>query len=69
MLWAGRPGQGGAAEVVAIVLAEEGADAVSPKIGDAVLAGVRDDWVRQDELVLVDAALEVAENVVAAEVG
>ncbi len=49
------------------MLAEEGADAVSPKIGDTVLAGMREyDRVRQDEFVLVDAALEVAEDVVAA---
>ncbi len=49
------------------MLAEEGADAVSPKIGDAVLTGLRENhWIRQDELVPVDAALKIAENVVAA---
>ena len=67
MLWVGRFGPIGAAKVVAIMLAEEGADAVSPKISDAVLAGLREDhWIRQDELVLVDAALKIAEDVVAA---
>ena len=66
MLWVGRLGPVGPAKVVAIMLAEEGADAVSPKIGNAVLAGMREyDRVRQDELVLVDAALEIAEDVVA----
>ena len=66
-MWIGRLRPVGAAKVVANMALEKGGDAVSPKVGDAVLTGLRqDDWVRQHELVLVDAALEVAEDIVAA---
>ena len=57
----------GAAEAVATVLAEEGADALGAEVGDAVVAVPRqDDGVGEDHLALVDAALEVAEDELAA---
>lgn len=63
----GRLGPVRAAVAVVGMLAEEGADAIRAEVGHAVLAGLgEDDGVGQDELVLVDAALQVTENVVAA---
>ena len=48
----------GAAVLVAVVLTEEGADAVATEIGDAVVAGAGEDHrIGQNELVLVDSAL------------
>ena len=50
-----------AAIVVAVMLAEKGANAVGAKIRDAVLPGPgQDDGVRKNDFVAVDAALEVA---------
>lgn len=57
----------GAAEVVAGVLAEEGADALGTEVGHAVVAVPRqDDGVREHHLALVDTALQIAEHEVAA---
>lgn len=59
-----RLGPARTAETVAIMLAEERADTVRTEISDTVLTVPRqDDGVGEDNLPLVDAALEVAENV------
>jgi hypothetical protein len=49
------------------MLAEEGADAIGAEIGDAVLAGPRqDDGIGEDDFLLVDAALDVTQDIVTA---
>lgn len=56
-----------ATEAVADVLSEKRADAPGAKICHAVLAIPRqDNGIREDYLMLVDAALEVAQNIIAA---
>lgn len=53
--------------MVANMLTEKLADPIAPKIGDPILASAgKDRGVRQDEIMLVNAALEIAENVVPA---
>lgn len=53
--------------VIAVMLAEEGADTGGTKISDTVLTVPRqDDRVGENDLVLVDATLEVAQNVIPA---
>ena len=50
--------------IVALVVAEERANAVGPQIRDTKLSASRqDDWVGEDNLMLVDATLEVAEDI------
>jgi hypothetical protein len=49
------------------MMTEERADTVGTKISDAVLAiPGQDDGVRENDLALVDAALEVAQNIIPA---
>lgn len=56
-----------AAVAVTGMLTKEGANAIRAKVGYAVLAGLgEDNRVGQDKLVLVDAALQVTEDVVTA---
>jgi hypothetical protein len=63
----GRSGPAWTAVAVAGVLAEERSDSVWAEVGHAVLASLgQDHGIGQDDLVLVDAALQVAEDVVAA---
>lgn len=59
--WVGRLRPVWAAEVIAIVLAEKRADTLGTKISHAVVAIPRqDNRVGENDLVLVDAALEIA---------
>jgi hypothetical protein len=54
-----------AAIIIAVMLAEKSADAVGAKIRHAVLAGPgQDDRVRENDFMLIDAALEVAQDIV-----
>lgn len=65
--WVRRLRPVGAAKVITAVLAEEGADSPRAEVGYAVVAIPRqDDGVREDDCIPVDAALEIAENELAA---
>ena len=65
--WVGGLSPMRSAVVFAIMLAEKGADALGAEVCDAVLAGPRkDDRVGEDDFLLVDATLDIAQDVVAA---